>query len=70
MFSPTTPWDVNSRFQIKLGLLGFEVSGMYDLKWLMGNELKNTDISHTRFYINSDDLNLINHANYNNVRKI
>ena len=61
---------INSRFKIKLGILGFEVSGMYDLEWLMDNELKNADISHTRFYIDSDNFNLINPVNYNNVIKI
>jgi hypothetical protein len=38
-----------------LGLIGFEISGMYDLEYLEKAELLKNDTSHAKFLINQGE---------------
>ena len=46
---------LNNTQKIRMGLLGFEVSGQYYLKSLKENELTYNDVSHTKFYVNKNE---------------
>lgn len=45
---------LNTKHKIRIGVLGFEVSGMYSLKTLKERELTENDVSHTKFFVNKD----------------
>lgn len=60
----------NSVYKIKLGTLGFEVSGMYDLEWLTENQLRENDVLFTRFFVNKTDLLHIDVINHDKVHII
>lgn len=47
---------LNSKQKIRMGVLGFEVSGIYYLKTLMEKELTNNDVSHTKFFVNKGEI--------------
>ena len=44
--------ELNSIQKIRIGVIGFEISGMYYLQNLKEKELTPNDISHTKFFVN------------------
>jgi predicted NAD-dependent protein-ADP-ribosyltransferase YbiA (DUF1768 family) len=58
---------LNAECKIQLGILGFEVSGMYEFDWLIKNELTKNDTTFSKFFINKSDLDKINLKNKNKV---
>lgn len=46
---------LNSKHKIRIGIIGFEVSGMYYLQTLMEKELTKNDVSHTKFFVNKGE---------------
>jgi hypothetical protein len=60
--------ELNSVIKIRIGLIGFEVSGMYNLRYLKERELTENDISHTKFFANKGIL--LNGKNWQIVKEI
>lgn len=58
---------LNAERNIQLGILGFEVSAMYEFDWLSKNELTENDIAFSRFFINKNALDKINLKNKDKV---
>ena len=46
---------LNSIYKIRIGVIGFEISGMYYLQNLRHKELTENDVSHTKFFVNKDE---------------
>lgn len=46
---------LNSIRKVRIGLIGFEISGEYYLKTLKDKELSKNDVSHTKFFVNKEE---------------
>ena len=58
---------LNTKCKIQLGILGFEVSGMYELESLLKKELTENDVAFSRFFINKSELHKINLKNKSKI---
>ncbi|MEM1326061.1 MAG: hypothetical protein AAGI23_08915, partial [Bacteroidota bacterium] len=47
--------ELNQVYPIRIGVLGFEISGMYYLQTLKEKELTEQDISYTKFFVNKEE---------------
>lgn len=47
--------ELNSVRKIRIGVIGFEVSGMYYLQTLKEKELTDNDTTHTKFFVNKGE---------------
>jgi len=59
--------QLNHVFNIQMAMIGFEVSTMYGIDWLINNELQDHDISHTKFFVNKADIPKLNPGNSEKV---
>ena len=46
---------INSTYKVRIGSIGFELSGMYYLKTLQEKLLTKIDVSHTKFFVNKGE---------------
>ena len=60
---------LNSKHKIRLGIIGFEVSGMYSLESIKKEKLNKYDISHTKFFVNKEEEELKN-GNWEKINQI